>query len=84
MQQPPYDTSLVCRSIVLIDELGAATSTSDGIAIAWAVSEHLIAEGRLANSINCGNDTVADKLSTVSGLLCLAKICDAAALTCTN
>ncbi|KAK9852113.1 hypothetical protein WJX84_000033 [Apatococcus fuscideae] len=33
------------RSIVLIDELGAATSTTDGTAIAWAVSEHLIAEG---------------------------------------
>ena len=31
--------------MVLIDELGAATSTTDGIAIAWAVSEHLIAEG---------------------------------------
>ncbi len=36
---------LLRRSIVLIDELGAATSTSDGIAIAWAVSEHLISEG---------------------------------------
>jgi hypothetical protein len=41
------ETALICNhatdgSLVLVDELGRATSNEDGVAIAWSVSEYLL------------------------------------------
>ena len=45
--QEMKDTAFICKnatnkSLILIDELGRATSNEDGVAIAWAVAEFLL------------------------------------------
>ena len=46
------ETAFICRnatsrSLILLDELGRATSNEDGVAIAWAVAECLLAKGAM-------------------------------------
>ena len=46
------ETAFICknatsRSLILLDELGRATSNEDGVAIAWAVAENLVAKGAM-------------------------------------
>lgn len=43
------ETAFVCsnagpKSLILLDELGRATSNEDGVAIAWSVSEYLLSK----------------------------------------
>lgn len=46
------ETAFICnhateRSLILIDELGRATSNEDGVAIAWSIAEYLLKKGAM-------------------------------------
>ena len=46
------ETAFICnnastKSLILLDELGRATSNEDGVAIAWAVSEYLLSKNSM-------------------------------------
>lgn len=50
--QEMKETAFICsnatdKSIILIDELGRATSNEDGVAIAWAMGEFLLVKGAM-------------------------------------
>lgn len=40
--------ALSCNALVLLDELGKATGSTDGLAFAWAIAEEVLASGALA------------------------------------
>jgi DNA mismatch repair ATPase MutS len=46
------ETAFICnnastKSLILLDELGRATSNEDGVAIAWSVSEYLLSKNSM-------------------------------------
>ena len=62
--------SLTPRSLVLVDELGRATSNEDGVAIAWSVAERLLASNAFTFFVThySGLNKLADLYPNVSNV----------------
>jgi DNA mismatch repair protein MutS len=56
------------RSLVLLDEVGRGTATFDGLAIAWAVVEHLLTRARAKTLLATHDHELTELLEHIPGL----------------
>jgi len=57
------------RSLVILDEVGRGTSTFDGLALAWAISEHLLNTNRARTLFATHYHQLIDLAATHSGVV---------------
>ena len=57
------------RSLVILDEVGRGTSTFDGLALAWAISEHLLNQTRTRTLFATHYHQLIDLAQTYTGVV---------------